>query len=60
MSLSPSPSVVTTQEDALAVVEELMEHIKVQHYTFAARPVARMTSICTVHDVVVMYNMYHI
>ena len=32
LNLSPSPSVVTTQEDALAVVEELMEHIKV-YYT---------------------------
>ena len=29
LNLSPSPSVVTTQEDALAVVEELKEHIKV-------------------------------
>lgn len=36
---APSPpSVVTTQEDALAVVEELMEHIKVRriHASMAA------------------------
>ncbi len=29
IALSSSPSVVTTQEDAMAVVHELMEHIKV-------------------------------
>ena len=28
--LSSSPSVVTSQEDALAVMEELMAHIKVR------------------------------
>ena len=33
VSLSTSPSSVSTPEDALAVVEELMEHIKVMWYT---------------------------